>query len=146
MEIVDPTEGWHNGSSDGVKYGYASMRIDSDKSEFWLYWVGDIPQNIQAILDAAPTSTVIQVRQAKYSLYEMRDALDRVMGGIDHSPRTIDGAFIHGAGPANDGSGLEVLYWSEASVDESRLRLALEDIAKMDVFVQWDCLAVDASM
>ncbi|MFE4976006.1 S1 family peptidase [Kitasatospora sp. NPDC056651] len=87
--------------------GYAGHTIDPQQGRLTLYWHGTVPQRITDLLTHTPPGITGQVRQAPFTLLELREARDRLVAAAEGG---VVGAVWTSAGPAPDGTGLTVGY------------------------------------
>ena len=108
LALVNPTEGGERVTADGAEYGYAGVIVDPVAREVDVYWVGSVEAKAQRILDRAPSEVTLNVRDAKYTVFEMQDAVDRLPGmTVDDTSGDLT---IVASGPEADGSGVWVEY------------------------------------
>ncbi|WP_119697085.1 hypothetical protein [Microbacterium halotolerans] len=143
LALVNPTEGGERVTADGAEYGYAGVIVDPVAREVDVYWVGSVEAKAQRILDRAPSEVTLNVRDAKYTVFEMQEAVERLPG------MTVDDASgdltIVASGPEADGSGVWVEYsgdgvqkFSSQSEDRKAVSAAADreidvDITSVDV-------------
>lgn len=133
--IVDPTEGAKNVTADGEDYGYAGLRIHPDNGALDLYWVGEVPGHISALIADSPRISV-SVLPARYTLFEMQDASLAVLESRTTS--FADGVTVRLTGPRVEGDGI-VMEYSRATESPSDAAGILEDatgIARMPVLAE----------
>lgn len=136
IDIVDPTQGGKQVTSDGKYYGYAGMVNSPARGATVIYWVGPVQPRIQRILDASKGLAKIDVVQAKYTLFDQENAMQRLIDATNG--HTIHGATLYEMDPL-PGAGIMVHYAaSDWNVDGTKLRIALEEIAGMPVTVKSD--------
>ncbi|MFJ9446989.1 S1 family peptidase [Kitasatospora sp. NPDC101235] len=87
--------------------GYAGHTVDPQQGRLTLYWHGDVPERITDLLMHTPPGIAATVRQAPYTLRQLREARDRLVAA---AVRGDAGAVWNSAGPAADGTGLVVDY------------------------------------
>ena len=135
LDLVNPNEGGSRVSADGVEYGYAGVMVDPVARVVDLFWVGEVAVDVQRMLDDAPSEVTVRVHPAKFTLFEMLDAVDRVVGmPIDESGASS--SMISAAGPDTSGNGIWVEYTGTAAPDTVAAlaaRLAKVDITTVSV-------------
>ncbi|MBV6695512.1 S1 family peptidase [Kitasatospora aureofaciens] len=87
--------------------GYAGHTIDPQQGLLTLYWHGDVPKRITDLLEHTPPGITATVRQTPYTLWQLREARDRL---VEAAIRGDADAVWNAAGPAADGTGLSVTY------------------------------------
>ncbi|MFF2146386.1 S1 family peptidase [Kitasatospora sp. NPDC058190] len=87
--------------------GYSGHTIDPRQGLLTLYWHGDVPERVAGLLERTPPGITATVRQAPYTLRQLREARDRLVGA---AVRGEAGAVWNAAGPAADGTGLLLTY------------------------------------
>ncbi|MFI9163129.1 hypothetical protein [Kitasatospora aureofaciens] len=87
--------------------GYAGHTIDPERGILTLFWHGDVPERVSGLLEHPPAGVTARVRQAPYTLRHLREARDRLVAA---AARGEADAVWNGAGPAADGTGLNVTY------------------------------------
>jgi hypothetical protein len=136
IDIVDPTQGGRQVTSDGKYYGYAGMVNSPARGATVIYWVGPVQPRIQRIIDANKGMAKIEVVQAKYTLFDQENAMQTLIDAT--YGHTIQGATLYEMDPL-PGAGIMVHYaTSDWIVDRAQLRAALVKIARMPVTVVAD--------
>ncbi|MFE5584059.1 S1 family peptidase [Kitasatospora sp. NPDC056531] len=87
--------------------GYAGHTIDPRQGRLTLYWHGDVPARVAGLLERTPPGITATVRQAPYTLRQLRQARNRLVGA---AVRGDADAVWNAAWPAADGTGLLVTY------------------------------------
>ncbi|WP_188295594.1 hypothetical protein [Streptomyces sp. CBMA156] len=87
--------------------GYAGHAVDPRQGRLTLYWHGVVPDRVTDLLTRTPPGITTTVRQAPYTLGQLRAARDRLVAA---AVRGEAGAVWSSTGPAADGTGLVVGY------------------------------------
>ena len=83
---------------------FTGMRFDNDKGEVILYWKGQVPPRLAALVRKLQSTVPVRVIERPYSLVELQREAKR-LGGLDLSGAGVD---ITQVGPLPDFSGLRV--------------------------------------
>ena len=84
--------------------GFTGMRFDNDKAEVILYWKGQVPHRMAALVRTLRTSVPVRVVERPYSLVELQREARRLVE-LDLSGAGVD---VTEAGPLPDFSGIGV--------------------------------------
>jgi hypothetical protein len=91
--------------------GFTGLAIEDGARAVVLYWKGEVPHLVEALIDELSPDVNVEVRAVDYSRDELLAESRRIAG----LGRTPSGASIVGVGPLSDYSGLEVVLDSEAA-------------------------------
>ena len=83
---------------------FTGMRFDNDKGEVILYWKGQVPHRMAALVRTLRASVPVRVVERPYSLVELQREARRLVG-LDLSGAGVN---ITQIGPLPDFSGLRV--------------------------------------
>ena len=84
--------------------GFTGMRFDNDKGEVILYWKGQVPHRMVALVRTLRTSVPVRVVERRYSLVELQREAKRLVE-LDLSGAGVN---VTQAGPLPDFSGIGV--------------------------------------
>ena len=84
--------------------GFTGMRFDNDKGEVILYWKGQVPHRMAALVRTLRTSIPVRVVERRYSLVELQREAKRLVE-LDLSGAGVN---VTEAGPLPDFSGIGV--------------------------------------
>ena len=113
--------------------GFAGLRIDQAANTLDLYWVGEPPSEVSALIAASTVTTT--VHSAAYDMPTMQEATTRLVQLIEDD-RVPQGISPIAFGPANDGSGLTVMYLEMDSLDDESVALILSTILDFPVVAE----------
>lgn len=131
--IADPTDGAENRSADGIIYGLAGLRITPENYELQLFWKGDVPPNIQKILDSAPDRVLVTIIPARFNTHEMWNAVDDVMAEQARAGELVPGVTLEGGAITLDGSGISMAYSLDSLTPGVGDERAISKVAGMPV-------------
>ncbi|MEU7093858.1 hypothetical protein [Kitasatospora aureofaciens] len=101
--MTDPVQDWVE-SGDQAADGYAGTVIDAWNQRADLYWKGEAPTKVQALLGAnASPGFTVDVHRSPYSRAEMRAAIERFTAAV------APGAWTS-IGPQEDGAAIAITY------------------------------------
>ena len=106
--------------------GFASVELEHDPPSVVLFWKGPLPQPVQQLVDELRLTVRVVVREAVYSLDELREETHRIMA-LD---RTGTGVKIWAVGPLGDCSGLSVMI--DRSTDLERAKREITSPMKLE--------------
>ena len=84
--------------------GFTGMRFDNDKGEVILYWKGQVPHRMAALVRTLQSTVPVRVVERRYSLVELQLEARRLVG-LDLSGAGVN---VTEAGPFADFSGIGV--------------------------------------
>ena len=96
--------------------GFTGMRFDNDKGEVILYWKGQVPHRMVALVRTLRTSVPVRVVERPYSLVELQREARRLVG-LDLSEAGVN---VTEAGPLPDFSGIGVGIDTTARLDSAQ--------------------------
>ena len=96
--------------------GFTGMRFDNDKGEVILYWKGQVPHNMVALVRTLRTSVPVRVVERPYSLVELQREARRLVE-LDLSGAGVN---VTQAGPLPDFSGIGVGIDTTARLDSAQ--------------------------
>ena len=96
--------------------GFTGMRFDNDKGEVILYWKGQVPHNMVALVRMLRTSVPVRVVERPYSLVELQREARRLVE-LDLSGAGVN---VTQAGPLPDFSGIGVGIDTTARLDSAQ--------------------------
>ena len=96
--------------------GFTGMRFDNDKGEVILYWKGQVPHRMVALVRTLRTSVPVRVVERPYSLVELQREARRLVE-LDLSGAGVN---VTQAGPLPDFSGIGVGIDTTARLDSAQ--------------------------
>ena len=96
--------------------GFTGMRFDNDKGEAILYWKGQVPHRMVALVRTLRTSVPVRVVERPYSLVELQREARRLVE-LDLSGAGVN---VTQAGPLPDFSGIGVGIDTTARLDSAQ--------------------------
>ena len=96
--------------------GFTGMRFDNDKGEVILYWKGQVPHSMVALVRTLRTSVPVRVVERPYSLVELQREARRLVE-LDLSGAGVN---VTQAGPLPDFSGIGVGIDTTARLDSAQ--------------------------
>ena len=96
--------------------GFTGMRFDNDKGEVILYWKGQVPHRMVALVRTLRTSVPVRVVERPYSLVELQREARRLVE-LDLSGAGVN---VTQAGPIPDFSGIGVGIDTTARLDSAQ--------------------------
>ena len=96
--------------------GFTGMRFDNDKGEVILYWKGQVPHRMVALVRTLRTSVPVRVVERPYSLVELQREARRLVE-LDLSGAGVN---VTQAGPLPDFSGIGVGIEPTERLDRAR--------------------------
>ena len=115
--MTDPVQDWVE-SGDPAADGYAGTVIDAWNQHADIYWKGEAPTKVQALLGAnASPGFTVDVHRSPYSRAEMRAAIERFTAAVAPGAWTSIGPQM---ASRKSGKTCAVARWSEASNAPSR--------------------------
>ena len=96
--------------------GFTGMRFDNDKREVILYWKGQVPHRMVALVRTLRTSVPVRVVERPYSLVELQREARRLVE-LDLSGAGVN---VTQAGPLPDFSGIGVGIDTTARLDSAQ--------------------------
>ena len=96
--------------------GFTGMRFDNDKGEVILYWKGQVPHRMVALVRTLRTSVPVRVVERPYSLVELQREARRLVE-LDLSGAGVN---VTQAGPLPDFSGIRVGIDTTARPDQAQ--------------------------
>ena len=96
--------------------GFTGMRLDNDKGEVTLYWKGQVPHRMAALVRTLRASIPVRVVERPYSLVELRREARRLVE-LDLSGAGVN---VTEAGPLPDFSGIGVGIDTTARLDSAQ--------------------------
>ena len=96
--------------------GFTGMRFDNDKGEVILYWKGQVPHRMVALVRTLRTSVSVRVVERPYSLVELQREARRLVE-LDLSGAGVN---VTQAGPLPDFSGIGVGIDTTARLDSAQ--------------------------
>ena len=96
--------------------GFTGMRFDNDKGEVILYWKGQVPHRMVALVRTLRTSVPVRVVERPYSLVELQREARRLVE-LDLSGAGVN---VTEAGPLPDFSGIGVGIDTTARLDSAQ--------------------------
>ncbi|MFJ6618586.1 hypothetical protein ACIQOW_13545 [Kitasatospora sp. NPDC091335] len=101
--MTDPVQDWVE-SGDPAAAGYAGTVIDASNQHADIYWKGEAPARVRALLDAnAGPGYTVDVHRSPHSRAEMRAAIDRFTAAVARDAWTS-------IGPQEDGAAITITY------------------------------------
>ncbi|MGW1173052.1 hypothetical protein ACWD4P_04935 [Kitasatospora sp. NPDC002543] len=110
--MTDPVQDWVE-SGDPAAAGYAGTVIDAANQHADVYWKGEAPARVRALLDANAAAAAngasagpgysVDVHRSPYSRAEMRAAIDRFTAAVERDAWTS-------IGPQEDGTAIAITY------------------------------------
>ncbi|MFI2610640.1 hypothetical protein [Kitasatospora sp. NPDC018619] len=104
--MTDPVQEWVE-SRDPAAAGYAGTVIDAANQHADIYWKGEAPPQVRALLDANAADVgpgyTVAVLPSPYSRAEMRAAIDRFTAAVERDAWTS-------IGPQEDGTAIAITY------------------------------------
>jgi hypothetical protein len=102
--LVNPTEGGTRQTDDGSEYGFSGVIAHPLDDSLDIYWVGSVERKARLVLDEIPAGLTVTLHDARYRLFEMLDAVEKIVG------RGTRDFTIISAGPESTGTGIWVEY------------------------------------
>ena len=106
--------------------GFTGMRFDNDKGEVILYWKGQVPHRMVALVRTLRTSVPVRVVERPYSLVELQREARRLVE-LDLSGAGVN---VTQAGPLPDfsgiGVGIDTTAWLDSAQQIDRARQVIE--------------------
>ena len=96
--------------------GFTGMRFDNDKGKVILYWKGQVPHRMVALVRTLRTSVPVRVVERPYSLVELQREAKRLVE-LDLSGAGVN---VTQAGPLPDFSGIGVGIDTTARLDSAQ--------------------------
>ncbi|MFF2081352.1 hypothetical protein ACFVXG_42105 [Kitasatospora sp. NPDC058162] len=101
--MTDPVQDWVESGAPAAD-GYAGTVIDASDQHADIFWKGEAPAEVRALLDAnASPGFTVDVHQSPYSRAEMRAAIDRFTAAVAPEAWTS-------IGPQEDGAAIAISY------------------------------------
>ncbi|MGW2255280.1 hypothetical protein ACWCXH_34630 [Kitasatospora sp. NPDC001660] len=101
--MTDPVQDWVE-SGDPAAAGYAGTVIDAANQHADIYWKGEAPARVRALLDAhASHGYTVDIHRSPYSRAEMSAAIDRFTAAVTRETWTS-------IGPQEDGAAIAITY------------------------------------
>lgn len=127
LAVVEAVEEYVD--SQGAESGYSTAVIDSDASTVEIYWVGPVPGDVEAILDAAPEAVQTSVISADFTEDELVAASKKITPYIESAEGL--GYIVIRIVTNERLGGLEVRIAGEADFDQ--VKAELERVAGVPV-------------
>lgn len=116
---------------DGAANRYAGFKVDYPAHRIDLYWAGEVPDSIRALIRAHPDVDVA-THVAEYSQIEMLEARDRIAAERSSLEQTL-GTLLT-VGPDYQGRGLKVQTSAGTELGRRAANSVVDDISGVPIF------------
>ena len=113
--------------------GFTGMRLDNDKGEVTLYWKGQVPHRMAALVRTLRASIPVRVVERPYSLVELQREARRLVE-LDLSGAGVN---VTEAGPLPDFSGIGVGIDTTARLDSAQQIDRARQIIESDFLLEF---------
>jgi len=116
---------------DGAPNRYAGFKVDYPAHRIDLYWAGEVPESIRALIRSHPDVDVA-THVAEYSQIEMLEARDRIAAERSSLEQTL--GTLLSVGPDYQGRGLKVQTSSGTDLGRRAANSVVDDISEVPIF------------
>ena len=113
--------------------GFTGMRFDNDKGEVTLYWKGQVPHRMAALVRTLRASVPVRVVERPYSLVELQREARRLVE-LDLSGAGVN---VTEAGPLADFSGIGVGIDTTARLDRAQQTDRARQVIETDFLLEF---------